>query len=152
MWTGDTWAAGTLWQASNGCGTKSSFCSTGRGRLRLQKLLPSSRRGFLADQRFYACSADDFCSGDLDLGVNLCFIEGICRGFSRAKYVWQTIKWLTCFLQSINISLIMNSVFLEMRQAQCSHPDVHSSRLEDFQVQKFCLGHFSSAAAFILGR
>lgn len=39
----------------------------------------------------------------------------------------------------------MNSVFLEMRQGQCSHPDVHFSKLEDTLIQNFCLCPFSSS-------
>lgn len=50
----------------------------------------------------------------------------------------KTKKWLVCFMQSINSPLLINEkIVLEVRQAQCSHPDVHSSKLEDILIEDF---------------
>lgn len=49
----------------------------------------------------------------------------------------------------------MREVVLEVRQAQCSHPDVHSSELEDILIEDFRLGPslpLKPVAAFILGK
>lgn len=104
------------------------------------------------------CSADGFCSDALELGLNFALVEGTCRGFSREKYLWQTITGLICFLRSINIPLMINEecIFRNEKGSilQSRYAFLQSGGYPDpeFLFRPLSLLLLKLMAAFILGR